>query len=142
MKLTLTMAQHSSIFAALQAFDGYKKIVTDTNGAEKQVDATYALTPAVRWAIAKNLAALDPSQKSLNIARNAIVKNLSNGEMSVPKDKMGEFSEALNQILDREETIEYEGFSYEDLKPETNPIPPSVIAALIPILTKPVEAKG
>jgi hypothetical protein len=119
--------------AALNALDGYTKVVKD-GGLDKAVTVPYEFTANVRFSIAKNIAALGPVLRTFESSRKALIKQFSDGGNEVPADAMAAFSEAPSELLDRDEEVSSAELSQADLNLERNPIPPSVIAGLMPLL--------
>jgi hypothetical protein len=134
MKLTDAL----NCFAALSALDGRQKIVKD-GGEEKVVVEPYTFTGATRMAIARNMSALAAEQKSYNEARIGLIKQFSNGADQVPADKMGEFTEEVQKLLEADcPDIKIKKLTEADLNFAVNPLAPSVIAGLLPMLEDPV----
>lgn len=133
MKTTLKIRTAIEIANALRALDGTKKIVTE-GGAEKAVTVPFTFGGNTLFAMAKNLRALSTIEDNFTTARNALVKQLSDGKSQVPAEKVPEFQASLNELMEGEEEVELGMLTQGDLKLDTNPIAPAVIAALMPII--------
>lgn len=118
--------------AALSALDGRRRVVKD-GGEEKIVFEPYTFTGATRMAIARNIASLQAEQKSYEEARNGLIKQMSGGGDTVPSDKVTEFTQEVEKLL-YSDSISLKSISESDLNLTVNPIPSSVIAALLPII--------
>jgi hypothetical protein len=121
---------------ALQALDGNMKIVKD-GGQDKAIRVPYEFSGNVRFAIAKNINAIAPVNRTFSDARNALVRQFSGGKEEVPAAAMPGFDAAVAELLDRDEEIETSPLSQLDLNLDKNPIPPSVVAGLMPLLEVP-----
>lgn len=135
MKLTYIAALEC--LDALSALDGTPKLITD-GGKETVVTMPMAFTPNVRIAIARNICALRAEKVNFETRRSEIARQLANGGERVAPENMGEYAEAING-LSREKTAELSvtRLSESDLNLSQNPIPPSVLANLLPILGTP-----
>jgi hypothetical protein len=118
---------------ALQTLDGYTKIVRD-GGQDKPIHAPYEFSGNVRFAIAKNINAIAPVNRAFSEARNALVRQFSSGGEEVPAAAMPGFDAAVKELLDRDEDIQILPLSQLDLNLDKNPIPPTVVAGLMPLL--------
>lgn len=142
MKIALKLSQVGLMHAALKSFDRYEKSIKVAGGTEAMVKVPYDLNPATRFAMAKNMAVLSAVMDNLNEARNSLVKQLSDDGLEVPKEKLAQFNSQLNDLLDSVEEVDLALISWSDLKPEANPIPPSVAADMMPLLTAEEESSG
>jgi len=122
----------------LAAFDGQQKVVPQGDAPAKVVLVPYELSGKTRWIIAQNLAALQPQVKAADDARNALVKQIG-GEAgtiaAVDSAKVSKFTAAYNEILAQPLTVELTKVKLEDLKLDANPLPPTLLSSLNPIIT-------
>ena len=122
---------------ALQALDGYMKIVKD-GGTDKAVQVPYEFSANVRFVLAKNINSISAVSRDFTTARDALVRQFSdNGK--IPDSAMDAFDAAATEILDRDEEVKLSLLSQKDLKLDRNPVPPSVLARLMPIFEEEEE---
>lgn len=137
----LTVLAAKTIDINLRAFDGYKKIVPSTNpGVPDQiVIVPYELSGRTRMAIAENLSALKPTIDAFEIANGNLSKSFGkNGADVDQKDQeaMAKYIAELTQILKRPVSVNLVKIPLADLNLDHNPVPPSVISALAPVIAK------
>jgi hypothetical protein len=88
----------------------------------------------MRFALAKNINRLSEFQGVYVEARNTLVRQFANGGDTVPPEEASAFSSAVAELREQDEAVTPDKIAYSDLQPDTNPIAPSVIAALMPII--------
>ena len=133
--IKLSFYQIPALVAALGQLDGADRVVDQ--GKDKPaivVKAPYDLSPATRRAIAHNVAALQEAFKAINDARLADLAKASPGAPEkVEKDPalIAKFTELFSKhdSLD----VKIERLSEDELS--ANPIPPTLLVDLRPILT-------
>ena len=136
-KITLTTREIVGLFNGLSALDGYECIVKDGQ-RERAVRENYRLGGGLRLVIAKNLhhlrAVVDPYQQ----ARNALVREMANGTDEIATKDMPEFLRREAEMLDAKHDVALVKIRANELhlgsEPNENPIPGSVLAALMPVL--------
>lgn len=122
----------------LAAFDGQQKIVPQGDAPAKVALTPYELSGKVRWVIAQDLAALQPQAKAADEARNALLKQIGGDSGTIAATdalKVSKFTAAYNEVLAQVVTVELTKLALADLKLDANPLPPTVLANLSPIIT-------
>lgn len=132
MKLTYITA--IECHGALSSLDGTPKVIID-GGRETVVSVPMTFTPNVRIAIARNICALRAEKDAFEQRRTELARQLANGGANVAPEHMGEYVVAMNALsLMETEELPVTRFTESDLNLEQNPIPPSVLAALMPFI--------
>lgn len=134
MKLTLKQILDAS--SAVKALDVYERVVRE-GGTERVVREPYRFGGATRMTLARTQAALQAHSDAFDKAHNALIRELANGQDHIPADAAGSkqmFVEEIGKLLASEHPIEIAQLSEADLKLDDNPIPPSVLTALLPLL--------
>lgn len=127
----LTLQQAIDVRAALLALDNYQ--AQDKDG--RAIALPYKFSGPTRMAIARNLARANEAYQALQTANNALVAQFSGGAQQVPADKMSAYTTEINKVLQGPADVgAMVKISEADLDLATNPIPGSVLAALVPIL--------
>lgn len=130
----MKMREAIALLPALTSLDGRQRVVLD-GGVEKIVTEPYRFSANTRMAIARNVAALQAEQVSFNAARNGIIMQMSGGAGKVPDDKVPAFQAELLSLMEADcDGVSMRKISEADLNLAENPIPPSVLAELMPIL--------
>ena len=122
----------------LAAFDGQQKVVPQGDAPAKVVLVPYELSGKTRWIIAQNLAALQPQVKAADEARNALLKQIGGESGTIPATdtaRISKFTAAYNEVLNQSVTVELTKLALADLKLDANPLPPTVLSALAPVIT-------
>ena len=122
----------------LAAFDGQQKVVLQGDAPAKVVLTPYELSGKVRWVIAQDLAALQPQAKAVDEARNALLKQIGGEFGTIPSTdtaRISKFTAAYNEVLNQSVTVELTKIALADLKLDANPLPPTVLSSLTPIIT-------
>lgn len=115
---------------ALQHFD-----VKPPEQDGKPLRTPYKLAGTVRMAMAKNIARLGEAVDAYKKARNALIYEHGEGSNTVPQDKLAEFEQAHEALLDLEhDSLNLIRFKEELLQLEANEVPVHVLAALMPIM--------
>jgi hypothetical protein len=123
-----------NLHAAFSMLEGYNKIVKD-----EKVVIPYEFSGKTRWNIAKNLRVLNVHITDFNSARDALIKQISNGTNEIDntnKEQMNEYIKHLNEIDQQE--VDVSGLlsiKVDDLALDTNPIPATVLAAFKDLVT-------
>ena len=124
----------------LAAFDGQQKVVPQGDAPAKVVLVPYELPGKTRWAIAQDLAAIAPALKAADEARNALLKQIGGEAGTISSSdtvRISKFTAAYNEVLNQVVTVELTKIPSADLKLDANPLPPTVLASLTPIITSP-----
>lgn len=135
MKIKLRLSEFANLHAALRSFDDGFTTLVKSAGGEKAEKIAYAFNAKTRFAIAKNINTIAASREAVNDARNKLIRQLAKGGLEVPKEHIPQFNDQLNELLETVEEMDMEPIDYDELKADDNRIPPSVIAALMPILS-------
>ncbi len=131
--ITMTYEEAGNAVVALLSMDGYQDVIGD-----KPVQRPYKLSSSVRLVIAKNTAKLRAVVQVYRDAHNAKQAELTDGT-GILNDRTREaLGLADAAILRKTESLDLDLIRIEDLALDTNPVPPSVLAGLRPLL---VEAK-
>lgn len=123
-----------NLHAAFSMLEGYNKIVKD-----EKVVIPYEFSGKTRWNIAKNLRVLNVHITDFNSARDALIKQISNGTNEIDntnKEQMNEYIKHLNEIDQQE--VDVSGLlsiKVDDLALDTNPIPATILAAFKDLVT-------
>ncbi|MBY0255157.1 MAG: hypothetical protein K2X54_27855 [Methylobacterium organophilum] len=138
--LARTVRELGSLHAALRALDGYERVVRDPSG-ERVVRAAYTLDGLTRLAIADNMAAIEEVSATFEKARVGLLREHTGGADSFEATPEGEaaaqaFSEAVAPLFELEREIRVVPIPIASLKLDANPIPPSALSALRPILKR------
>lgn len=139
----VTVEQADRILNALAALDGYQKVVKD-GGQDKVVLVAYELSGNTRKLIAKDIDILTPVLRQYGKVRQGLVKQFFNRDVlpasgseefqkMAQTDTFKKLTDEVQKQLDAPVDEEVQKISDADLKLDTNPIPPSVLAALSPI---------
>jgi hypothetical protein len=134
---TLTYSRVITLGAALGALDGGQKVITE-GGKERVVPQPYDLSEATREAIADDEIALQGATEKVQSEARAFMRSLGGvvdqddtEEHRTAKRQWDDFSARLG---DREFHVALTKLNRTELKLGTNPIPPSVLAALAPVM--------
>jgi hypothetical protein len=133
--LKLTLEAAGKVKAALsQGLDGYDRVIRDGE-RERVVREPYKFDAGLRLALAVLENRVDVLIADYNKARSALIKSLADGGAKVPEEKMSEFIEQHQVLLDKECEINDVGrIKTSELALDKNPIPASVLALLMPVL--------
>lgn len=132
--MKLTYINAIECLGALSALDGTPKVIVD-GGRETVVSVPMTFTPNVRIAIAKNICALRMEKDAFEQRRTEIARQLANGGAAVAPENMGEYVVAMNALSQTETSeLPVTCFTESDLNLSQNPIPPSVLASLMPFI--------
>lgn len=124
--MKLTMTKVINLHGGLSSLDAYEKVVGD-----KVVKELYQLGGPLRLNIARNLNRIESEVAAFQKTRNALVVEHSNGSGTVD---MPAFVMAERALLDSETEIDLILLKEADLSLNINPIPGTVLAAIMPIL--------
>lgn len=128
--LTITVEQATNIGAALRQLDKYERAGKDG----KTETAWYTFSSDVRFVIAVDIDVAQRVTAQLQMANNKIVQQFAGGGSKVPDDKMGAYNVELRKVLDASCRCTFTRIKRGDLNLDKNPIPPSVLALLLPIV--------
>jgi hypothetical protein len=129
----MTVEQVVYLSDALSKLDRYDAVCKD-GGSEKACQKLYNFGPGARWTISLDLAEAKRISAAYYLARNALVAQYADGGNKVPDDKFQKFQADDRLILDKPADVSFGMLRRDDLKLDENPIPPSVLAALVPII--------
>jgi SUMO ligase MMS21 Smc5/6 complex component len=116
--------------------DGRSKVVKE-GSEEKIVVEPYVFSAQTRMALARNFAALQVEQQIYANARVGLAKQFADGKPEVPQERLADFQAELSKLLSDECGASLVVLTEVDLNLATNPLPPTVIAALLPLLAAP-----
>lgn len=136
--MTLKLREVAELYSALKSLDGTDRVVHVENQPDKVVREPFFFGGKTRWNIAKNLGILKHSIDAYEVARTDLIKSLSKdgagiavgdteafGKFNVEHEKMLNAVEDLSGILK---------LSEDELNTDKNPIPPSVLMVLLPLI--------
>lgn len=123
---TITTADALNLHAALLALDGAK----DADGNVQP----YKLSGRVRYAVARNLAALKEPVEAYERARVGLVKEFASGGNQVPEDRVPDFLTQIATIQQQPVDVALHQFDEPGLYLDDNAIPSSVLVALLPLI--------
>lgn len=129
----LTFDQVRDLIGGLVALDGRQRVVKDGQ-QERIVPQEYDLAPGIRLVIAQNLLRAKNTFAPLQPAFAAVQRQFADANGKVPDERLVEFNLAVRKLQDSLTDADFIPIKYEELKPSVNNFPPSVIAALLPIL--------
>ena len=128
---SMTIGEASDIFEGLTALDGYKDVCKD-GGNEKECVKHYKFAPGALTSIALDLTALRPIKISFDQSRNALIAQY--GGTVADKDKAAWLVDEEKLRSAKAPQIVFSPLSQKDLNLDSNPIPPSVLALILPAL--------
>ena len=121
---------------ALQILNALKKLDTYKNDSGDEVQ--YHFGSEAVFAIGKNIRKLTTIQSDLEQARVRLVKALLQpGEKEIPPNdpRLSGLIEEIASLYDQESDFKPHKFKAAALRAEINPLPPSVIAVIEPLIT-------
>lgn len=131
-KLPLTTILN--IHGALSQLDGYERVIDD-GGKPRIIKEPYRFGEAV-FALAKLRRVVREHVQDYTEARDNLIREISGGvqidEENV--DQLNRFTESTGKLLKREVDIELVKLTRAELNLTKNPIPPSVIDALLDVI--------
>lgn len=132
--MKLTTGEIHSLFTALtHGLDGYDGVIVDAKGEQKQVRHMFELG-AVRLDIAVNANKLKPIVRSLEEARNSLIKGLAGGKGEMKQEDNPEgFSKLEADILAMlsvEHDVDLKPLKRSSLKLDINPISVPILMIL------------
>ena len=135
--VSLSVAQALGISGALNALDSHDQVIKD-GSVEKVVKVPYQLSGQVRLAIAQDLTKLKAVVADFQTARNGKIAELAPDGKTIPpgSDLEQKFGRELTEMLGVKQDLDLTKLSVKDLGLESanNPIPPSVLSELSPLL--------
>ncbi len=118
---------------SLNALDGRPRVVRD-GGQERVVIEPYTLSAPTRMAIARNIASLSAEEQAFNAARQSLIRQFCNADGEIPVEQRKDFESEIKSMLESETEAKLVLLSEADLQIGVNPIPPSVLASLLPVI--------
>lgn len=133
----LTVGQCVQALSGLLALDKYEKVIKDGAG-EKTVTVQYKLGVA-RFAVARAISVLRPVAEDVEKARLGLLAEVTGGKPVQPNsEQLARLNDEYAKVLSRPCSVEIPKLKLADLRPgdgpNDNPIPPSVLASLLPII--------
>ncbi len=128
-----TVGQVIVISNGLTALDGYDTPCKDNN-VERICRKPYKFSASALWTIASDAAAARGVVTAYETARNALIRQMANGGTRVPDDSVNKFNDEQQVLLDKPSGLTFGRIKRADLNLDENPIPPNVLALLIPII--------
>lgn len=123
---------------ALTSLDGHERVLEAAKDEPAKVaQVPYDLSGAARLAVAFDIAEVNSAITALNSARDGLIKEISGGKNSIPKEDeaaIAKFSEKFGEVLDAPVDLNLRIIAVADLKLDVNPIPGTVLAVLKPVL--------
>lgn len=128
------------LYTAITAIDKYDTIVKDSSGKDAIISRAYSFSGKTAWNLAKNRSILKPFVELIQETRNKLIKQVSGGLEQIElsdKDAVQKFLLEINPVLEQEQEVQgLLKIKVEDLKLSENPISPSILEALIPIISE------
>ena len=132
---TVTNLQLFELQAALLSLDGVQHSAPGADGTTVTRTTPYKFSGATRLAIAKNLKVVNDEVKTLETTRERIRAEVGNGTPATPNTpEWGLFVQKWTDVLNGATEIEVVPIPPADLNLDTNAIPPSAVAKLIPAI--------
>ncbi len=131
---TIKLSEARNLHAAFSMLEGYNKVVKN-----EKVVIPYEFSGKTRWNIAKNLRILNVLVTDFNSARDALIKQLSNGSNEIDstnKELMSSYIKEINEIDSQD--VDVSGIlsiKVDDLNLDVNPIPAGLLAAFKDLIT-------
>ena len=135
--MQLTVQQILAASAALKALDTYERVVREGSN-ERVVREPYRFGGAVRMALARIQAGLRVHADAFDAAHDALVREISGGEAQIRPEMHGQqarFREEIGKVLAATHALDLPALTEADLRLDDNPLPPSVLVALLPLLS-------
>ena len=129
----LTVQQAILIYNGLIQLDGYDDVCRD-GATEKTCRRIYKFGGGARISIATNLAEAKRIVTAYTDARNALIAQYANGSNKVPDEDIARFNADDRKALNATVDVVFGRIKRDDLKLDENPIPPSVLSLIIPII--------
>lgn len=134
-KATIRRAELHALFHALSALDGRQVIVKDGDGGEAIAVIPYAFDGKTRMKIARARRLARADVEDYNEANNLLIRELDpSGTVKRTSPQWGTYTERRDQLMRAPVEIELPRIALDELKLETNAIPPSVLDGLAPVL--------
>lgn len=134
----LSVEQVTNVLLGLSALDGYDAPVKDKDG-ERVIHKQYTLNGATRLAIGWDMDILTHEVQAFQTAKNQLIGQLSPDGSDIKGAKLVQFQAELQKMLDIEKDFQLYTITIGDLRldpPDSNPIPPSVLGKIQPIIQK------
>lgn len=138
--VSLTVNKALELAGALQAVNaGYQKHSLDKDGKDVAMQMPYVFSGLTLLSIARDEAAVDDAVAPAQKSAKALFDRLADPKTrTVPPEHQDEYTTQVNAIGDQTINFDFYKISTDDLKLGSdagqNPIPPSVLAALLPII--------
>ena len=127
--MKMKLQQVRNLATAFSMLDGSAKVINN-----EKVLEPYVFSAKARWNIVKNLRILNVFVTDFNNARDALIKQISNGNNEIDsknQEQMAEYLNGLSEINLQE--VEVNGIlpiKLEELNLDKNQIPSSILAEL------------
>lgn len=133
-KVDLSVEDAISAYGALRELDGYEAVTDD-----RTVKVPYQLSGALRMKIARDQIILKGVVDTFQVAREGKIQEILKGVdlgKATPEQR-SEASREVSKMLKAKQSLELERLNPEELlgPKEANPLPPSLLAQLQPLLT-------
>lgn len=136
--IKMSLEKAANLLAGLQSLDGWDKVVKD-GATERVVHVHYEMSGRLRMLIARDIDTLAPAISAFGKARADILTQARAANAGkLPENDTPEAGKALKEIqglLDGEEQFSLLKIGEAELKLDANPIPPSVLRQLAPLIT-------
>ena len=123
----------------LAQLDGYDRVARD-GAREFVVREFYKFGKGLRSLIAGNISTARTALRLLDEKNKDLIAQFAEGERQVPDKNIAEFAEAQRNLLKGSSGVSLSAFrriKFDELDLDKNPIPPSVLSMLEPILDQP-----
>jgi len=125
-----------ALLPGLEALDGYQTV----SATGHTVETPYLFPSKVRFNIARNLRTASKVKHDFETDRRAIFqKHATDGKLEDGSEAKAAASAELQALLDVENAVTILQLPKEELVQDEIPVPASVIAILMPIISEPAE---
>ena len=129
----LTVEQVIMIGNGLAALDGYDDVCRD-GPSEKPCRHPYKFKGAARMTMAMDLAECRRISSAYTSARQDLIRQYAKGGNEVPPEEMSKFADDDKAAREHATDVKLGTIRSADLALDDNPIPPSVLSMIVPIV--------
>ncbi len=128
------------VYTAICALDRQDTIVQDSKGNKSVVSTAYLFSGKTAWNLAKNRSVLKQHVELIQETKNKIIKQITGGKEEIElanQDYVQKFLAEINPVLEQEQEVHgLLKIKVEDLRLSENAISPSILEALMPIISE------
>ena len=129
----LTVEQVLIVANGLALLDGYEDVCTD-GAVQKTCKRPYKFSGGARWTIANALGIGRAAQTTWQGVQAAILAPYTGADGKIPDASVAKANREIAEALAKPAGITMPTIKHDELKLDDNPIPPSVLSLLMPIL--------